>query len=41
MVSGVPTKERALAWGEKNGFPIVYFYKRMGRVYAEKIEVKK
>jgi hypothetical protein len=36
MVSGVPTEARARAWGIKNNFPVIYYYKRMGRVYAEK-----
>jgi predicted glycosyl hydrolase (DUF1957 family) len=36
MVSGVPTEARARAWGERNNYPVVYWYRRMERVYAEK-----
>jgi hypothetical protein len=40
MVSGVQTTARAKAWGEKKGYPIVYYYHRMERVYAPKSEQK-
>ena len=34
VLSGIPTRERAKAWGEKNGYPVVYFSRRAERVYA-------
>jgi hypothetical protein len=39
MLSGVPTAARAKAWGERNKHNTVYFWKRMERVYAEKVVV--
>jgi hypothetical protein len=36
MISGVPTLARAQAWGDKHGYPVVYYWRRMERVYTEK-----
>lgn len=36
MQCGVPSKMRAEAWAERNGHPLVYWYRRLERVYVLK-----
>lgn len=40
MLSGIRDKPAAQAWGEKNGYAIVYFNAKKQRVYAEKLMVR-
>ena len=35
--SGVMTSQASQVWGERNGYATVYWSKRTGRVYAEKV----
>ena len=37
-IGGVPTEERAKLWGEKMGFVLVYWVRRLQRAYGAKKE---
>jgi hypothetical protein len=37
MLSGIRTKEAAESWARKNGYTIVYWFKKYERVYADKL----
>lgn len=39
-ISGIYTEERAKCWGAKNGYEVVWWNKRAGRVYAIQGEKK-
>ena len=36
MVSGIQTEPRAKAWGERKGYPVVYWIKKLQRAYGVK-----
>jgi hypothetical protein len=36
MVCGIPSKLRAEAWAEKMGHPVVWWHRRLERVYVPK-----
>ncbi len=38
VVAGFPTRERAEVWAAKNGYPVVYWDKRLQRVYVKELE---
>jgi len=40
MLSGIRDKAAAETWGEKNGYPTVYFIAKKQRVYAEKLTIR-
>ncbi len=40
FVCGITTEAQARAWGEKHGYPIVYYWKQRDRAYAIKAESK-
>lgn len=40
FVSGITDKESARAWGEKNGYSLVYYLESAGRVYADRLTVR-
>jgi hypothetical protein len=40
MLSGIRDKTAAQAWGEKNHYPVVYFWTKRQRVYADKLQVR-
>jgi len=39
-VSGIPTQERAKAWGERKGFALVQWVKKYQRAFGIEREVK-
>ena len=36
MIGAITTQESAKSWGERMGYPLVYWHKRLQRVYGAK-----